>query len=94
MATTNIATGNNSEGEDVDEVADEDDDNTNECLLLHKTMADFGLIMNPFVLSEYPIVYCELTLGVCTIQVSSSAIVGQRLKSTCSSSEPTFITTR
>jgi len=53
MATMSIATGNTSEGEDVDEVVDEDDDNTNECLLLHKTIADFGLIVNSFVLSGY-----------------------------------------
>lgn len=52
-ATTNIATGNIIEDEDIDGVGDEDDDRTNECLLLHKTIADFGLIVNPFVLSEY-----------------------------------------
>lgn len=52
-ATKNIATGNTSDDEDIDWVADENDDKTNECLLLHKTMADFGLIVNPFVFSEY-----------------------------------------
>jgi len=48
-ATANIAAGNTSDDRDIDGVADEDDD---ECLLLHKTMADFGLNVNPFVLSE------------------------------------------
>lgn len=90
-ATANIAAGNTSDDRDIDGVADEDDD---ECLLLHKTMADFGLNVNPFVLSECPIEYCELTLGVCTSHVSSFSKVGQSLKTTRSSSEPTFITTR
>ena len=54
-AATNISTRHTSEDGDIDLLGNEedDDDDDDNSFLLHKTMADFGLNVNPFVSNEY-----------------------------------------